>query len=73
VKTPNPHEEGINIRMGRLLARPFCPKCYLFIEEHDDNACNMRYEEDEPCATSAPSQPSLESLCLLVGDSGYTV
>ena len=41
--TPNPKEEGVNERMKRLVARPFCPKCCLFLEEHDDKACDMRY------------------------------
>jgi hypothetical protein len=61
--------------MRKLTARPFCPKCHLFIEEHDDNACDMRYtEEDETCALPAPQKlPSLESLCLLVGDFGSIV
>jgi hypothetical protein len=44
--TPNPTEEGINERMKRLLAKPFCPKCHLFSQEHDDNACDMRYVKE---------------------------
>lgn len=44
--TINPVEEGINERMRRLLERHFCPKCYVFAEEHDDNTCDMRYTED---------------------------
>lgn len=69
----NPKEEWVNERMKRLTARPFCPKCFLFLEEHNNSACDMRYEEDLPCVSCVPKQPSLESLCLLVGDSGFTV
>ena len=47
MNTPNPKEEGINERMKRLTDRPFCPQCYLFLEEHDDNACDLRWFEDE--------------------------
>jgi hypothetical protein len=66
-------KEWTNIRMQRVLSRPFCPKCYLFLEEHDDEACDMRWEEDKPvCATSAPKLPSLESLQSLDGDSGFS-
>lgn len=65
--------DGINIRMKRLLAMKHCPQCGLLPREHDNSACDMRYEEDEVCALSVSNQPSLESLCLLVGDSGYTV
>jgi hypothetical protein len=71
--TPNPHEQGINERMKRLVARPFCPQCHLFLEDHNNTTCEMRYEEDEPCATSALKLPPLESLCLLVGDYGSIV
>jgi hypothetical protein len=42
----NPQEKGINFRMERLLARPFCPSCYLFLEEHDNKACDMRWEPE---------------------------
>lgn len=65
-------DDWINERMKKVLARPFCPKCYLFLEQHDDSVCNMRYEEDEECATSVPKLPSLESLQSLDGDSGCT-
>lgn len=43
MKSPNPKEEGINERMKRLLAKPFCYQCYLFLEEHDDNTCDTRW------------------------------
>lgn len=36
-------DEWINIRMERIFAHPFCPKCHVFLEEHDDKACDMRY------------------------------
>ena len=39
--------DGAYARMKRLLARPFCPSCYLFLEEHDNNACDMRWEPDK--------------------------
>jgi hypothetical protein len=62
-----------NERMKKLVRRPFCPKCCLFLEEHNDNACDMRYEEDkEVCVTSALKLPSLELLQSLDGDSGST-
>lgn len=38
---------GINAGMKRLTERPFCPQCYLFLDEHDDNACNLRWIEEE--------------------------
>jgi len=61
-------------RMRKLTERPFCPQCHLFIEEHNNKTCDMRYtEEEETCALPAPKLPSLESLCLLVGDSGSIV
>lgn len=49
------HREQWTIeRMRTLINRPFCPKCHLFIEEHDDNECDMRYtEEEETCAMTA--------------------
>jgi hypothetical protein len=65
-------DDWTNERMKKLTARPFCPKCYLFLEDHDDEACDMRWVEDEVCATSVPKLPSLESLRLLDGDSGIT-
>jgi hypothetical protein len=67
--TPNPHEEGINERMKRLIARPFCPKCYLFLEEHDNEACDMRWEEDA-CVTSVQKPEPLPLLPLWDGDFG---
>lgn len=36
-------EEWVNVRMQKIVARPFCPNCHLFLEEHDDEVCNMRY------------------------------
>ena len=71
--TPNPREEGINERMKLLLAMKHCPQCGLLPRDHDDQSCDMRYEEDEVCALTVSKLPPLESLCLLVGDSGYTV
>ena len=41
----NPNE--VLGRMKQLLLRPFCPKCYLFLEEHNDKDCNMRYIREE--------------------------
>ena len=64
--------EWTNVRMARELARPFCPKCYLFLDEHKDKLCDKRYTEEEPCASSVQKLPSLESLQLLDGDSGLT-
>lgn len=67
-------DDWINERMKKVLKNPFCPKCYLFLDQHDDNVCDMRYEEEpEECASSAPKLPSLELLQSLDGDSGTTV
>ncbi len=65
-------DEWIITRMRRLQARPFCPECHLFLGEHDDRTCHMRYEEDIVCVTYAPKLPSPESLQSLVGDYGFT-
>ena len=73
MSTPNPRKEAINFRMKRLYAMGHCPQCGLLPREHDNKACDMRYEEDIVCATSVSKLPPLESLCLLDGDSGCTV
>ena len=65
-------DEWIIVRMRRLQDKPFCPECHLFLGEHDDRTCSMRYEEDEVCATSVSKLPSLELLQSLDGDFGST-
>lgn len=42
-------EEWVNVRMQKIVARPFCPNCHLFLEEHDGVQCDYRYttEPDE--------------------------
>ena len=73
MSTPNPREEAINFRMKRLYAMGHCPQCGLLPREHDDNTCDLHYEEDEVCVQDALKLPPLESLCLLVGDYGSIV
>ena len=49
-------EDWINVRMAKVVARPFCPKCHLFLDEHNNKVCDMRYvpdPEEELCVTSA--------------------
>jgi hypothetical protein len=38
--------DGIHARMKLLYARDFCPACALLPEEHDDEACDMRYTKE---------------------------
>jgi hypothetical protein len=40
-------DDWINERMKKLTAQPFCPQCYLFLEEHDDSSCDLRWVEEE--------------------------
>jgi hypothetical protein len=50
-------KDGMYERLKRLMARPFCPTCHLFLEEHNDDACDMRWEpEEELCASSVLRQ-----------------
>ncbi len=41
-------DEWTIVRMRRLQAKPFCPECHLFLGEHDDLTCSMRWVPDEP-------------------------